>query len=179
MKSYVGLLQRKDLLIFWNNLNGYQAGCSTVYSTLESCKSLSFGNRRLYILKPFYVSVASGTHTHTQSHSLHEWVTDECFVVAGFLRYAVSIPVHPFSVGRHSHLWSPTHTLHSLCIPAYLLCLSCSHSLPNIAHTQVPHRGRQQAGMPIASPCAPLRVADVIALLPGDSVKHINTYTPI
>lgn len=50
MKSCVGLLQRKDLLLCWNILNGYQAGCSTVYSSLESCKSVSFGNHRVYIL---------------------------------------------------------------------------------------------------------------------------------
>lgn len=92
--------------IFWMVT---RLGCSTVYSTLESCKSLSFGNHRLFILQPFYVSVASGTHS--QSHSLHEWLTDESFFVgsisvvqclypgASFLRREIfaSVISHPHS----------------------------------------------------------------------------------
>lgn len=53
---------------------------------------------------------------------------------AGSLWYDVCIPAHPFSVGRQTHLWFPTHTLHSLCIPAYL-SLPILLTLCQILHT--------------------------------------------
>ncbi|TNN48363.1 hypothetical protein EYF80_041442 [Liparis tanakae] len=56
------------------------------------------------------------------------------------------------------------------------LISSLSHS-----HPIVPHRGRQQAGMPIASLRPPLRGADVTALLPGSrnrGAEELRVATP-
>lgn len=176
MKSCIGLLERKLLLLCWIILNGYQAGSSTVYSTLETCKSLSFGSHKLHILQPFLcVCGIWSTQSVTRSPWMsHRWV---------FLRWLHLCSVVLVSFprgGKHSYLWFtiPHSSSHSLS-PYLPLSLSpcCSHPLPNTAYSQVPYRGRQQAGMPSASPRTPLRAADIIAPLPGDCVRHINTFT--
>lgn len=106
---------------------------------------------------------------HSQSQSLHEWVMDETFLISW-----ISLVWHLY-LSTSFLLWE-TFTcvilhLHS----SFTLPVSLSQALPNTVHSQVPHRGRQQAGMPIASPC-PLRATDVTTHLPGDSVRHINTF---
>lgn len=80
--------------------------------------------------------------------------------------YSVCILAHHFSIGRHSL------AIHFLYLPS---CLS--PSCQTRCSSQVPHRPRQRAGMPIASSHPPLRGADATALLPGDSLAHINTST--
>lgn len=115
---------------------------------------------------------------HTVSHtvSMNESHMSLSSLVGSLCGMMFVSGAHPLSVGTHSHLRFVTYTLHLLAIPT-------TPSLPVLLSffakycTQVPHRGWQQAGMPITNPCPPLRMADVTAPLPGDSVRHINTFT--
>lgn len=65
----VKLLGKNNLFFCWNILNGYQLACSTVYSTLESFKSVSFGTKGCRYCSSLW---------HLE-HSLPEWITEAFF----------------------------------------------------------------------------------------------------
>lgn len=69
MKSCVGLLKRKDLLIYWNIQNGYQADCSTVSSTSESYKSFGSHTVGSTYWSPFTVCEYTASLTVSMNES--------------------------------------------------------------------------------------------------------------
>lgn len=174
MKSWVGQLGRKYLLLCWYILNGYQAGCSTVYSTLESCKSLSFGNHKLYILQPF-ICLWHLELTVSQTYSMNDLLMS-LFLLVQSQWYVVYILSHSFSFGRHLPVqYSSQSTLFIHLLPNLLLLL-------NTLYSQVPqgtweYMPKVAGGHAQYQPSSPLRLADITTLLlPGAFVTH-NSFT--
>lgn len=155
MSSHIGL-KRKDLILLWMIPTGYQAACIVNLCHLGATE-------RAYIAF-LNVSVASeDSDNPSMSHR-------------GFLCQLALCSTLSLS----QHIFSPWGCIHSPFAFYTSLPVSPRLALPlcqALCSSQVPHRPRQRAGMPIASSQPPLRGADATALLPGDSLTHINTST--
>lgn len=132
---------------------GYQAACiaNLCHSGATECAYIAFSN----------VSAASeDADNPSMSHR-------------GF-----SLSAGPLQLTQH--IFSPWGGIHSPFAFYTSLPVCPCLALPlcqTLCSSQVPRRPRQWAGMPIASSQPPLRGADATALLPGDSLTRINTFT--
>lgn len=164
MGSYVGLLQRKICClagILWTVTRLPVLPCTALWRAVNLWHTVA-----LFCACGIW-NTQSVTHSLLWSHRGYCSV-DRIFMM--FVSWRSSLEKLTSVTHTHTHFFHFPHlTTH--------LFLSSSHSLPNTVYSLFPSRARQQSGMPSTSPYPPLRGADVTALLPSDSVTHINMFS--
>lgn len=161
----VKLLGKKNLFFRWNILNGYQLACSTVYSTLESFNSVSFGT----IGCRYCSSLCVCGIWNTASHTVYLNESQRLSSVTRSRVCVVWISATPLTSVI------PNHNPLSLTIPAKLSLLVFVSLIAT--YCALPGSLQSQAADGHAQHCPPLRVADATALLPDGFLTHINTLT--